>query len=84
MSATMLGWLRITMSKDIFNRSLKVGLVVGTILTLINFGDQLLQGVITPAMLWKIPMTYCVPFCVSTYASVTAVRKDSCENSRRD
>lgn len=66
-------WIRIALRRDIVKRSLKVGLLVGTILTLINCGDALLFGVASPALLWKIPLTYCVPYCVSTYASVSAV-----------
>lgn len=50
-----------------------MGLIVGTILSAINYGDLLIQGVILPAMYWKIPLTYCVPYCVSTYAGVGAV-----------
>ena len=67
-------WLAIALRRDIVQRSLKVGLIVGTILTLINYGDIFLGGAATAAMLWKIPLTYCVPFCVSTYASVEAAR----------
>lgn len=67
-------WLQTALRKDILIRGLKVGLIVGTILTMINNGDILLQGIVTPTMMWKIPLTYCVPFCVSTYASVEAAR----------
>ncbi len=54
-------------------RSLKVGGIVGTILVAINQGDALLTDSLPAAAVWKIPMTYCVPYCVSTYASVSAV-----------
>lgn len=67
-------WLQTALRKEIRDRSIKVGLIVGTILTMINNGDLLIQGVVTPVMIWKIPLTYCVPFCVSTYAGVQAVR----------
>ena len=67
-------WLAIALRRDIVHRSLKVGSIVGTILTLINYGDVFLGGMATAAMLWKIPLTYCVPYCVSTYASVEAAR----------
>ena len=50
-----------------------MGLIVGMILSAINYGDLLIHGVILPAMYWKIPLTYCVPYCVSTYAGVGAV-----------
>ena len=69
----MKNWLQIAFRPDIVRRGLKVGLIVGTILTAINYGDLLIQGVILPAMYWKILLTYCVPYCVSTYAGVGAV-----------
>ena len=55
-------------------RSIKVGLFVGTALTLINQGDVLFSGVSPPALAWKIPLTYLTPYLVSTFASVQARR----------
>ncbi|MEM7719876.1 MAG: nitrate/nitrite transporter NrtS [Pseudomonadota bacterium] len=57
--------------KTVLIRSLKVGAVVGTILNLINqpeaiFGDA-------PLVLWKVLLTYSVPFLVATYGAVTAL-----------
>ena len=64
----MMRWFRTALRGDIVRRSLKVGAVVGTILVTINQGDALLAEIVT-----KILLTYCVPYCVSTYASVSAV-----------
>jgi hypothetical protein len=44
-------------------------LVVGTILTLINHGDLIVQGQMPP--LTKMALTYCVPFCVTIWGAVT-------------
>ena len=44
-------------------------LVVGTILTAINHGDVFLDGSMPP--IWKIVLTYCVPYCVTTWGAVT-------------
>jgi len=66
-------WLRIALRGDVVRRSLKVGAIVGTILIAINQGDALLAGAISAEVLTKILLTYCVPYCVSTYASVSAV-----------
>ena len=52
--------------------SLLVTLIVGTILNLINQGDALLGD--APIVLWKLCLTYLVPYCVSTYGAVTALR----------
>ena len=48
--------------------------MVGTILTVINQGDALLGGQLTPVLLWKIPLTSCVPFAVSSYAALAISR----------
>ncbi len=48
-------------------RALKVAAVVGTILIAINQGDLLLAGEWPP--IWKIILTYFVPFSVSSYST---------------
>jgi len=70
----MVEWFKLAVRKDILSRGIKVGVVVGTLLTAINYGDVLLAGEFLPMMYGKILLTYCVPFCVSTYASVEAER----------
>jgi hypothetical protein len=47
-------------------------LVVGTILTAINYGDIILAGVAPPAL--KVALTYCVPYCVTTWGAVMGKR----------
>ncbi len=44
-------------------------LVVGTILTAINHGDQIFAGHMPPLI--KVGLTYCVPYCVTTWGAVT-------------
>ena len=56
-------------------RSLKVAVVVGTVLTLLNQGDTLILGAWQNALYWKIPLTYCVPFMVATFGALTNIRK---------
>lgn len=63
----------LAMRADIVRRSVKVALLIGTMLTAINQGDILLGGAWLPEFCWKIPLTYVVPYCVSTFASVQAV-----------
>ena len=55
-------------------KALATSLVVGTILTAINQGDALLAGVLTPVLLWKVPLTYVVPYAVSTYSALAISR----------
>jgi len=53
-------------------RSARVAIVVGSILVALNQGDQLLAGTFAFATTWwKIPLTYLVPFCVSTYGALS-------------
>jgi len=82
-SDEMKNWLRTAIQRDIVMRSLKVGGIVGTILVAINQGDALLAETLPAEAIWKIPMTYCVPYCVSTYASVSAVLAKSHGGSSR-
>ena len=46
--------------------------VVGTVLMLINHGDVIVRGEF-PSLI-KISLTYCVPFCVTTWGSVLGKR----------
>ncbi len=68
-------WLQTARRPDIIRRGLKVGLIVGTILMLINHGDVMLTGHVSAETIIKIILTYGVPFGVSTYASVSALRE---------
>ena len=70
----MRAWLRIARRRDVCRRSVAVSAVVGTILMLINQGDVLLHGPVSVVTVIKIVLTYCVPYSVSTYASVEAIR----------
>ena len=73
----MNSWLRTACRKDVVGRGLKVSLLIGTILTAINQGDLILAGELGASSAWKIPMTYLVPYLVSTYASVSAILAES-------
>ena len=74
--------LRIAIRRDIVLRSLKVSAIVGTILVAINQGDVILAGELPVSVLWKVALTYLVPYCVSTYAAVAATLK--LQDSRSD
>ena len=56
-------------------RSIKVAIVVGTVLTLLNQGDTIFSGAWPNALYWKIPLTYCVPFLVATFGALTNIRR---------
>lgn len=67
-------WIRVAFEPPIVKRSVRVALVVGTLLALINQGDLILSGQLDPRTLFKIGLTYLVPYSVSTWASVQTVR----------
>ena len=53
-------------------RSLKVALIVGTALNLINQGDAMINN--EPMNIFKCLLTYAVPYCVATYGAVAALQ----------
>jgi hypothetical protein len=53
----------------------KVSLVVGTLLALINYSDKMFSQSLAPIDGVRIALTYLVPFSVSTWASVQAIRR---------
>ena len=63
-------WYAIALEPGIQKRSWIVAIVVGSTLNLINQGDVLLNG--SSIVLWKIVLTYCVPYFVATYGAVSA------------
>ena len=67
-------WWTTAVRPDITRRSLKVALIVGTVLALINHGDRLLALDLDREAVLKILLTYLVPYCVSTWASVQTAR----------
>ncbi|MEM9046424.1 MAG: nitrate/nitrite transporter NrtS [Pseudomonadota bacterium] len=61
-------FLQLCLSENIVKRSLKVSMIVGTILLAINQGDRIVYGL---GVDWlKAILTYMVPYCVSTYSAV--------------
>ena len=61
----------------ILKRSFYVAMIVGTILTLLNQGDTVIMGRFDGSLMWKIPLTYCVPFVVATYGALASNRNKS-------
>jgi hypothetical protein len=55
-------------------RTIRIALVVGTILTLINQADVLLEGDATLLTAVKIPLNFVVPFIVSNLGVISGSR----------
>lgn len=60
--------------KPMLRRSMMASLVVGALLTAINQGTLIFAGSWDDALYWKIPLTFCVPFCVATYGALVNSR----------
>ena len=65
----------IALRPDVLARSLRIALVVGTVLALINHGDRILSGSLDASALARIGLTYLVPFVVATWSAVQALRR---------
>jgi hypothetical protein len=63
-----------TFSRQLLRTSLPLAAVVGTVLTLINQGTLLFSGNFPADLAWKVPLTYSVPFLVSTWSQLRALR----------
>jgi hypothetical protein len=64
--------------------SIRVALVVGSILALINYGDRIFMRADMGTLDWiKLVLTYCVPFCVATYGAARyATRRGHSEGNK--
>ena len=71
--ATSSAWQRMCDPQVVW-LALKVALVVGTILNLINHFDLLLGAPVSSGTLLQIVLTYIVPYCVSTHGQVFGQR----------
>ncbi len=64
--------LEAALDREIVVRSLKVALIVGSALNLINQGDAIFGQQQVNA--FKCLLTYTVPYCVATYGAVSALQ----------
>jgi len=68
-------WFHTARQPQIYRRAVKVALIVGTLLVLINYLEKIIAGSLTHGDFIRIGLTYLVPYCVSTYAAVSAIRQ---------
>lgn len=71
----MRDWFDIALRPDVLARSLKIALVVGTVLAFINHGDRILSLSLDGPAITRIGLTYLVPFAVATWSAVQALRR---------
>jgi hypothetical protein len=68
--------LRICFRREHLRRTLRIALVVGTILTLINQLDVILKGDAATLTWIKAGLNYCVPFIVSNLGLLAGKRAE--------
>ena len=69
--------LRIVTLPEHLRRTLKIALVVGTVLFLINQADVVLRGDATATTWLKVGLSYCVPFIVSNLGLLAGKRAEA-------
>ena len=57
-------------------QTIRIALIVGTVLFVINQLDVVIRGAATPVVWLKIGLTYVVPYCVSNLGILIASRRD--------
>ena len=70
----IINWIRLALSGSVRWRAIKVAALVGPVLIGINQGDVILQGGLNGVTLLKMGLTFMVPYCVSTFSSVEALK----------
>ena len=68
------GFVTLALSRKVALPAIRVALVVGSVLALINHGDALLKMQLESTQLLQIALTYLVPYSVATYSSVRAIQ----------
>lgn len=73
------GFIDLALRRTVMRRAARVAVVVGIVLGLLNHGDAIFAGTLTPTQITKICLTFLVPYSVSTYSSVLAIRERQAE-----
>lgn len=67
-------YLKQAFSLPVVITALKVALLVGTLLAIINHFSAITAYTLTKQNILQIALSYCVPYAVSTYSSVKFIR----------
>ncbi|MCI0363514.1 MAG: nitrate/nitrite transporter NrtS [Phycisphaerales bacterium] len=67
-------WLALATAPSTVRRALGYAVVVGTVLLAINHGDAIVNGELTTQRIIRMSLTALVPYLVSTFSSVGAMR----------
>jgi len=67
---------KVIFSKKVMKKAFLTSLVIGTILTFINQGDLILSNTFNIDFSWKIPLTYLIPYLVTTWGALTNIEDE--------
>ncbi|MFQ3176526.1 MAG: hypothetical protein ACI93H_001524 [Psychromonas sp.] len=67
-------FISLALSRQVMSRAFKVALLVGTILALINHSEKVIPMTLSSQDCLKIVLTYFVPYGVSTWFAVQAIK----------
>ena len=76
-------FLALALTRGVVLSALKIALVVGSILALINHGGAIVELNLTRGSVLQIVLTYMVPYSVSTYSSVRALQRHAMEHPEK-
>jgi hypothetical protein len=65
-------FIRCALFPRTIGRAVTVASVITPILTAINHWGEFAKGQIGPGLVLQVALTFCVPYCVSTYSSAQA------------
>ena len=68
-------WLQLAILPEIVRRATRTAVIVGSILTAINHGGEIVSGTLTRHGLLQICLTIMVPYIVSTSSSVATLKQ---------
>lgn len=71
------GFFVVARSRKVVINAIKVALFVGTMLAFINHGDKMLSMSLSVNDWFKVLFTYLVPYGVSTWSAVNALKNKS-------
>ena len=71
------GFFSLAFSNQVVSRAIRVALIVGTILALINHGGKILSLSLSYLDILKVLLTYLVPYGVSTWSAVRAIEANA-------
>ena len=64
-------------------RSAAIALVVGFVQVAVNQGDLIVASDASSVLMWKIPLTYLIPFAVATLGALTNARRVAAADGSR-